>query len=208
MQRINSEITGGFGKSSITARPSLSSKWCDSSRFRSDSWSGAKEFAQEDRRFDIRNSSRASVSSMPSITSKAEQPRSRGTKESRGIDKRPRDRRLCRPDAKINISTRCKADTIFSLCTYVNIYWTLGTIGGLQREQCGFCVEDISFTIGGISRCVTDSDCDKNFSFSKIQTKINSWFSGLPKIAFQIEDSADVFMDSRNSTRISESMES
>lgn len=155
MQRINSEITGGFGKPSITARPSLSSKWCDSSQFRPDSWSGTKEFAQEDRRFDIRNSSRASVSSMPSINSKAEQqPRYRGTKESGGIDKRPRDRRpLCRPDAKINISTRCKADTIFSPCTYVNIYWTLSMTGGCTVNNMDFALKIFHSLLAAFALC-------------------------------------------------------
>lgn len=90
MQRVNPEITGGFGKPSITARPSLRQNDaipCDSDR--SDSRSSAEESVREDRRFDIRNSSRASVS-VPSINLKADQPQYRGTKESRRIDKRPR----------------------------------------------------------------------------------------------------------------------
>lgn len=78
MQRVNSEITGGFGKPSITARPSQNDAIpCDFDW--PDSRSSVEESVREDRRFDIRNSSRASVS-VPSISLKADQPRYRGTK--------------------------------------------------------------------------------------------------------------------------------
>jgi len=104
MQRVNPEITEGFGKPSITARPSLRQKRCDSLL-----WlvgfleRSAEESVREDRRFDIRNSSRALVS-VALINLKADQPRYHDTKESRGIDKRLRDSRsLCRPSRKINI---------------------------------------------------------------------------------------------------------
>lgn len=133
MQRkLNSEITGGFGRA-INHSSSVSSlkktmrflttpigflEWRERIRFRK-----ILDSISEIRR----------VPQCPRFRRSTRKRNSRDIEERRnprGIDKRPRDRRpLCRPDAKINISTRCKADPIFSPRTCVNTYWTLDTTG-------------------------------------------------------------------------------